>query len=184
MSNRSNEYAVRPPVADDAAALGAMHVQVWREAYAGVMPDDYLAEMDVDASVAKWRRIIADEKGSAAQDDRGTVAKLTRVAEHVPSGDVVGFATFAPARDEDPPTPGELWAINVLAAHHGSGVADQLMAATVGDRPAYLWVVEDNPRAQAFYRRHGFEADGGTSVHEPTGTREIRMVRPAGSGQA
>ena len=180
----SRGYAVRPPATDDAPALGAMHVQVWREAYAGVMPDDYLAEMDVDASVAKWRRIIADEDRPAAQDEAGSVAKVTRGAEHVPSGEVVGFATFAAARDEEPPTAGELWAINLLAAHHGSGVADRLMAATVGDRSAYLWVVEANLRAQAFYRRHGFVADGASSVHEATGTREIRMVRRAASGKA
>ncbi len=182
----SEEYAVRAPVAADAPAIGAVHVRVWREAYAGVMAQDYLDGMDVETSVAKWRRIIADETAAPAPTagDARAIVKVTRIAEHRASGEVVGFATFAPARDDDPPTPGELWAINVLAAHHGSGVADQLMAATVGDRPAYLWVVEDNPRAQAFYRRHGFEADGGTSVHEPTGTREIRMVRPAGSGQA
>jgi ribosomal protein S18 acetylase RimI-like enzyme len=171
-------------VAADASAVAAAHVQVWREAYAGVMPPEYLAAMDVEKSVAKWRLIIADEAAAGTREPADPIVKVTRVAEHVPTREVVGFATFAPARDDDAPTPGELWAINILAAHHGSGVADELMAATVGERPAYLWVVEDNPRAQAFYRRHGFAADGATSVHEATGAREIRMVRRAGSGKA
>ncbi|WP_238999446.1 GNAT family N-acetyltransferase [Segeticoccus rhizosphaerae] len=178
----TGEYVARPPVAEDAPAIAATHVRVWREAYAGVMPQDYLDGMDVEKSVAKWRLIIADESAAATRKRSDPVVKVTRIAEHIATGDVIGFATFAPARDEDPPTPGELWAINILAAHHGSGVADQLMAATVGDRPAYLWVVEQNLRAQAFYRRHGFGVDGGTSVHEVTPTREIRMVRRSGSG--
>ncbi|MDX5460823.1 MULTISPECIES: GNAT family N-acetyltransferase [Micromonospora] len=38
-----------------------------------------------------------------------------------------------------------------------------------------LWVADPNPRAQAFYRRHGFVADGTIQVQD--GVREIRMVR-------
>jgi predicted GNAT family N-acyltransferase len=38
-----------------------------------------------------------------------------------------------------------------------------------------LWVADPNPRAQAFYRKHGFDADGTAQVEG--GVREIRMVR-------
>ena len=38
-----------------------------------------------------------------------------------------------------------------------------------------LWVADPNPRAQAFYRKHGFVADG-TAQFEGA-VREIRMVR-------
>ncbi len=38
-----------------------------------------------------------------------------------------------------------------------------------------LWVADPNPRAQAFYRKHGFVADGTVQVED--GVREIRMVR-------
>ena len=38
-----------------------------------------------------------------------------------------------------------------------------------------LWVADPNPRAQAFYRKHGFVADGSAQVEG--GVREIRMVR-------
>lgn len=179
MSNAS-PYAVRSPREGDVPELGRLHVRVWREAYAGLMPQDFLDAMDVDKSISKWRRIVA---GSVAAE-RATGAgprPVTRVAEHLPSGALVGFATFGPARDDDAPTPLQLWVINVLAAHHGSGVADQLMAATIAEGPAYLWVVEGNARARAFYVRHGFAADGGTAVHEPTGAVEVRMVRPVGA---
>jgi predicted GNAT family N-acyltransferase len=40
---------------------------------------------------------------------------------------------------------------------------------------AALWVADPNPRAQAFYRNHGFVADGTAQVEG--GMREIRMVR-------
>ncbi|WP_323740571.1 GNAT family N-acetyltransferase [Mumia zhuanghuii] len=42
-------------------------------------------------------------------------------------------------------------------------------------RVGVLWVTDPNPRAQAFYRKHGFVPDGATQVQD--GVREIRMVR-------
>ena len=41
--------------------------------------------------------------------------------------------------------------------------------------PAALWVADPSPRAQAFYRKHGFAADG--TARSGDGVREIRMVR-------
>ena len=88
-----------------------------------------------------------------------------------------------PTRDEDAPTEWELYAINVLAAHHGTGVADQLITSVVAERPATLWVIGDNTRARAFYRRHGFTVEGATKVHEGTGASEMRMVRRSGGAE-
>jgi len=92
-------------------------------------------------------------------------------------GEIVGMASAGPSRDEDAPTQWELYAINVLVADHGTGVADQLFLSVIAQRPAMLWVVKDNVRAQAFYHRHGFAVEGATRLHEGTGAPEIRMMR-------
>jgi ribosomal protein S18 acetylase RimI-like enzyme len=70
----------------------------------------------------------------------------------------------------------------VLARGYGTGVAQALMAEAIGDRAAYLWVVEGNDRAIAFYRKHGFDLDGVRDHLPETGTPEVRMSRggPAG----
>lgn len=66
----------------------------------------------------------------------------------------------------------------VLASHHGSGVGAALLQQVLdASRPASLWVADPNPRAQAFYRKNGFERDG--SVKVEGGVREVRMVRAA-----
>jgi ribosomal protein S18 acetylase RimI-like enzyme len=98
-------------------------------------------------------------------------------------GEIVGFASAGPSRDEDAPpmTDWELYAINVLAAHHGTGVADQLINAVIAQRAATLWVVADNARAQGFYCRHGFGIEGATKIHEGSGAPEIRMIRKSGA---
>jgi len=67
--------------------------------------------------------------------------------------------------------------INILAEHHGQGLADLMMSELVADRPSYLWVFEANQRARSFYGRYGFLPDGGRQSHEPTGQVEVRLVR-------
>ena len=165
-------YAVRPLRVQDADELGRVHIQVWREAYPEQMPADYLAGLDAVKSAEHWRlRFEMDEPDGVVVVATGS------------DGEIVGFASAGPTRDEHAPTQRELYAINILAEHHGTGVADQLIAAVIADRPATLWVVKDNTRAQAFYRRHGFRIEGATKAHEGTGASEIRMVRPSGAAE-
>jgi ribosomal protein S18 acetylase RimI-like enzyme len=157
---------VRDMRLSDAAEVGVVHVEVWRQAYALLMPAEILAALDPQAAVDRWRTALTQ-----APDE---IRRLVGVA---PCGDVVAMAMSGPSRDEGAPTPWELWAINILEAHHGSGLADLLMERLVGDGPAMLWVVRGNQRAMAFYQRHGFRADGEVKWDERTGTTEERMVR-------
>jgi GNAT superfamily N-acetyltransferase len=92
-------------------------------------------------------------------------------------GEIVGWANTSAGRDADGPRDLELEGLYVLDAHHGTGVGQALLDAAVGDRPAYLWVLADNPRARAFYRRNGFEPDGVEHVDEEWDVIEVRLVR-------
>lgn len=157
-------WTIAEPTVDDLDEMGRVHVQVWREAYAGILPDDYLAGLDPTFGPRRWRERFGsspDLRWWLARDDEG----------------IVGMATSGPPRDDDAPAPLELYAINVLRRGHGTGVARELMAHTVGDRPAYLWVLEGNDRAMAFYRKHGFADEGGRKPEPETGAVEIRMSR-------
>ncbi len=53
--------------------------------------------------------------------------------------------------------------------------------SSIPEESVGLWVADPNPRAQAFYRKHGFVADGAVQVAD--GVREIRMVREAQHSQ-
>ena len=163
---RSAGYVVRDARPPDADEIGRVHIQVWREAYAGLMPAEYLAALDPQASAARWAQVLS-------QPAEG-VRRLVGVS---PAGEVMAIAAAGPSRDDDAPTPWELWAINVLAAHHGTGIADLLMGHLVGTGPASLWVLRGNERAMRFYARHGFHPDGAVKSHEATATTEDRWVR-------
>ncbi|MBC9957046.1 GNAT family N-acetyltransferase [Yimella sp. cx-51] len=161
------DYEIRRPTLDDADDLGHAHVQIWREAYDGLMDPAALAALDPRKRADRWRTIIA---GTPPE-------RRTFIARHLPTGAVAGFVTVDVARDDDAPTVMELWAINLLAAHHGTGLAQALLDEALGAQDAYLWVVDGNDRAQAFYRRNGFVDDGGRKRDDDLGVNEVRMTR-------
>jgi ribosomal protein S18 acetylase RimI-like enzyme len=158
-------WTIAPIAFGEADEVARVHVRVWQEAYAGLMPAAYLDGLDPEAFAEDWRkRLVAPPPGVhswLARDRAG----------------VVGFTSSGPARDADAPTDWQLYAITVLARGHGSGVGHALLETALGDRPAYLWVAEGNERAMAFYRKHGFTDDGVLEHLPETGTREIRMSR-------
>lgn len=169
-------YQVRDPVPEDADAMGRVHVEVWQRSYRGLLPDALLDELDQEGRAVMWRRTL-EERAAGAEGARHR--GRTVVAVERSSGDLVALAAGGPARDEDAPLPLELYMINVAPEHHGTRLADLLVEAVVGDRDCYLWVLEGNARAAAFYHRLGFADDGGRKPYTRRGAAatEVRMSR-------
>ncbi|MHB1172330.1 MAG: GNAT family N-acetyltransferase [Lacisediminihabitans sp.] len=157
------EFVVRPATVSDAHAIALVHVVSWQESYSHVLPAEFLANQSVERRAEFWRHNLAEGPGQS------WVAEL--------NDEIVGFSSSGPGRD-DPPRPLELYSIYQLALAHGSGSGQVLIDAALGERAAFLWVAEDNPRAQSFYRRNGFEPDDARKVDERCENLiEIRMVR-------
>lgn len=119
---------------------------------------------DAEARVDRWRANI----------ETGPISNL--VVEADEPGRLLGFASSGPARDGDlglPPL--ELSALYVRSERYGTGLGHALLEAAIGSSAAYLWVLEGNQRATAFYERQGFRFDGETKA-ELVGI-ERRMVR-------
>ncbi len=89
----------------------------------------------------------------------------------------LGFASAGPTRDADAPTAWELYAIDVVASALGSGLAQDLLATVVADRPVTAWTLCDNARALAFYLKEGFVVDAARRLHEGSGRAEMRLLR-------
>ncbi len=146
-------------------AIGAMHVAAWHEAYPHLL------------SEASWARITPAGRGRRWVETLSANTRGIWVAE-TQDGEIIGHAS-AVAASEDAPRPLELQSIYILAKAYGSGAGQGLLDAAIGDHPACLWVAELNPRAQAFYRRNGFEV-AGEPVIRPfilDHIAELRMVR-------
>jgi L-amino acid N-acyltransferase YncA len=160
---------IRAARAADAEGIARVHVTAWQEAYVDAFPAEYLTALDPADRVDRWRRIIEDD----AEDVRVAVDTDTD------TDTVVGWATSGYRRDPDGPRTLELNGIYLLGSYHGSGAGQGLIDAALGERPAYLWVLEVNPRAQAFYLRNRFAFDGGARTDHVGGhpVSELRMVR-------
>jgi ribosomal protein S18 acetylase RimI-like enzyme len=88
---------------------------------------------------------------------------------------IIGFATFGPSRDADAAGLGEIYALYVDPESYGGGTGRLLMAEArrrlreAGMQEAILWVLRGNERAQLFYEREGWRADGATRFEQPYG---------------
>lgn len=171
-SHAGTGYLIRQPEDGDARALADVHVRVWKATYSGLVDRAKLDALTVAAGEERWQRIIG---GLDRQESEGV---RTRCAVHTATGRIIGFATGGPARDVGAPSTTQLWSLNVVPGHHGTGVAGDLLDAVIGERGAYLWLATGNTRALAFYRKHRFELDGAVQLDEEWSCHESRMVRP------
>lgn len=156
-------WHIEPLAAAHTHSLAECHIACWREAYRELVPQHVLDAFDVERRAEQWERI------RVRYPDSTVVAR---------TGDtVIGFASGGPSRDDPPVAAREVNAMYVRAAWYGTGVAHELMRAVLRpDTATSLWVFEDNPRAQAFYRKFGFELDGSRRVEAFTPAWEVRMV--------
>jgi len=148
--------------ADDIAAVAGLHADSWRRNYRGAYSDAFL-----DGDVDENRRTVWTERLTVARPDQGTIVAVR-------DGSVVGFVHTV--FDDDPEWGSFLDNLHVTHELKRSGIGAQLMAESARAVRAratapglYLWVLEPNHAAQAFY-----EARGGARVG-----REDR-VSPAG----
>lgn len=161
MVTQRSAVRIRPAVPDDARRIAEVHVASWRDAYRGLLSDEYLERLSVEEREARRLATIADPAPGSG----------TLVAEQ--GGEIVGFASFSASRDEDAPdTVGEVPAIYVDPGAVGTGVGRELFAAVsealrdAGYARATLWVLEANERARRFYEKAGWTWDGARSRHD------------------
>ena len=135
-----------------------VHWSCWHEAYAGVVSAEYLEKLTLEKCeqmAFQWRDTILVAKDGER---------------------VVGFAGYGEAA----PDAGELFALYVLKAYRGTGVAQSLMQAALEQLSSYpkigLWVLKENPRAIRFYEKCGFRTTGEEKPLPSVGATEIRMI--------
>src|SRR5690349_2532086 len=109
--------SIRLAHAEDAAGIARVHVESWRDAYAGLLPDRHLLQLDPDRHAIGWTRNLAQ-----ADARRHT---LVATAEE----EIVGFATFGPPREGRPAGEGEIYMLYVATDWREMGIGRQLVQA-------------------------------------------------------
>ena len=109
----------------DAAAIAAVHVEVWRETYVGIVPVQVLAGLSVDRRTEIWRRILTNPTAFSSS--------AVFVAEREKK--VVGFGCCGMQRTEilnAQGYDGEISSIYVLRAFQRCGLGVALLGVVGG----------------------------------------------------
>ena len=149
---------LRRATPDDATALAHVHVDSWRSAYRGLVPDEFLDGLDYDQRALRFREALV-----AGSEE-------TYLAEE--NGEPFGIPTLGACRDADVDqnTTGEIWGIYLAPKVWRKGLGRALfqhaeqMLQSRGYTQAALWVLEGNQQARRFYEAMGCETDGASRL--------------------
>jgi GNAT superfamily N-acetyltransferase len=157
----------------DAPAVGLVQAVVWRETYAGVLPDEVVAQFDPRPFTNAWRASLGD----APSPDH-----LLLVA--CAGEQVVGFAAVGPSPDPDGAEAAELLVLGVHPDARRQGHGSRLLNAAVdtargrGALMLTAWVLADADETRRFLTSAGLEADGAHRERIVSGDgRTVREVR-------
>lgn len=199
-------WTVRPATPDDAAGYAHCYVESLAETYAHIMPPEFAASRRADMA-GEVERTRAELERAWSALAGGRQPQRTHWVAVVPDGtgdgpvhdgeQVVGIVSAGPGVPHweqklyDNPAPQAAWNLDHLYTRrstHGSGIGQRLFDVATTEvtdgreRPlgTWLWILRDNPRAEAFYRRNGLVPDGVAVACGPAwfGRPMFRMVRP------
>ena len=144
----SGPVMVRAARLDDAVGIARVHVETWRSAYPGIVPEDYLVSMTKSRQTALWEASIRCPRG----------AETVLVAEGADNAGIVGFGNCGPARHGG--AMGEVFTLYVVSDWQSRGIGRTLLGQMFdrlsghGLNAATIWVLSANP-ARFFYEAMG-----------------------------
>ena len=103
---------IRTAAYDDAASISRVHVESWQTTYRGIVPDKFLADLNVGERTTRWQEMLsANPQVLVAEQD----------------GQIVGFIYGGPIREPLETCDAELYAIYLLAETQGQGTGTALL---------------------------------------------------------
>ena len=151
MTRAAADIGIRSARAEDATAIARIQVESWQATYAGLLPTEVLLGLDSRQHEARWWRHVL---GSRFRRNH-----LVYVAERE-EGEIVGFASAGPSRQEGLPYKGEIYTLYLQDEFHGAGIGRALFeSAHAGVRAArggslIVWCLSGNP-SRFFYEHMG-----------------------------
>ncbi|CAG7857007.1 hypothetical protein MCAMS1_01701 [biofilm metagenome] len=138
----------------DVNIIATLHVESWQQAYRGLLPDNYLDNLDIRERETLWHEVIFADK--------------TKVIKASMAGTVTGFICYGDSRDETAEAEtAEIMAFYVAPEYWRRGIGTDLWRTcrddlcALGYQTVTLWVMAGNQRAIGFYQSQGFQPEPG-----------------------
>ncbi len=136
----------------DSLAIAKVHVESWQKSFAGIVPQEFLDNLAVEKREVAFRQRFDDD------NYKMFVAETTQ-------NEIVGFADFGKAREDDFGFEAELYAIYLLSEFQGKGIGENLFRLcqkemiSDGITSMYLMALAVSPY-KSFYEKMGGEVVG------------------------
>jgi GNAT superfamily N-acetyltransferase len=136
---------IRAATQDDAGSISRVHIESWRTTYRGIVPDQFLADLNAEERTVRWREVIDSDP-------------YVLIAER--DGQIVGFISGGAIREPLEKYDAELFAIYLLAEVQGNGIGTSLLMELAkrldegGFQSMAVWVLEAN-ESRGFYEKSG-----------------------------
>ncbi len=136
---------IRAATQEDAGSISRVHVESWRTTYRGIVSDQFLADLNVEERVVRWREVLESDP-------------YIFIAER--EGEVIGFISGGAIRETLEEYDAELFAIYLLAEGQGKGIGTSLLMELAkclevgGFQSMAVWVLEANA-SRGFYEKSG-----------------------------
>jgi ribosomal protein S18 acetylase RimI-like enzyme len=139
----------RPAQDEDAPGIARVHVKSWQTTYAGLIPEETLANLSVERRTEGWLESLRRE------------ANYVFVA--IDGDEIVGFVAGGPEREgamrksDGQPFDAELYAIYILSGYQAQGAGSKLFHLltdalfNAGFARMLVWVLADNEIGRRFY---------------------------------
>lgn len=134
-----------------AKGISRVHIDSWKTTYSGIVPQDYLDQLDYESREQQWRKNLSVSQVFVAETSGKQVA---------------GFSTGGKERTGNyGDAVGEVYAIYILKEYQGRGLGKQLLKPIVNNLQQQdideliVLALEDNP-ACGFYKSLGGKAIG------------------------
>lgn len=149
---------------DEVSEVAKIYEDSWKFAYRGILPDDFLNGIVVD----NWIPYLSRNPEAS---------RVLRVDDRA-----VATISFGPARDWSRPGWGEIVSIYVRPESERKGYGSALLRYAVNDLRSrgydriYIWTLEQNRKACAFYEKEGFSYSGNSAETE-IGGKKLAVLR-------
>lgn len=168
---------IREAISNDIDGIAYVHVESWKTTYKGLISDEFLDTITVEARRKLWIRNFEspnkDEIMYVAEDEAGMI---------------IGFANGGARRDPDR-YDAELYALYLLKAYQGKGLGKQLIRSVAQNlmekkySSFMTWVLAGNPAINFYHSVGGesisrIEAKIGNELLEEVkiGWKDIRFI--------
>jgi L-amino acid N-acyltransferase YncA len=177
------DATVRPAAPSDAAEIARIQRDIWRTAYADLLPEQVLAELDAEEAGQIWRQTVEQGPAQVFVATEGDFLVGFCAAGPAPEDETAG-ADGAPAKDSATVALVSTLLVEPRWARrgHGGRLLAEAGAAmrTAGSSRGIAWVPEPDKASLRFFERAGWVGDGTVRTLD-AGGRPLREVRLTGT---